>query len=150
MLNLLPAALKDKIIVSTLNEKYPDCWIWVGAHIDGYGSIYWQKRTHVVHKVVYELLVEVVPSTLNLDHLCRIRPCCNPQHLEPVTVAENILRGNGAGAKNKLKTHCPKGHLLAGDNLVPSTSKMGFRKCLTCSRERQRLYDASTRRNRHG
>jgi len=70
------------------------CWIWTGAvEGKGYGapSINGVKRP--AHRLAYEDLVGPVPEGLHLDHLCRVRRCVNPAHLEPVTSRENTLRG---------------------------------------------------------
>jgi hypothetical protein len=71
------------------------CWPWRGAlGTNGYGK----ARDPVTHRdtgayrVAYELAVGPIPRGLHLDHLCRVRPCCNPAHLEPVTHAENLRR----------------------------------------------------------
>lgn len=69
---------------------------------------------------------------MQLDHLCRIRHCVNPNHLEVVTPRENILRGFGEGAKNKRKTKCIRGHEFAGKNLKIDT--LGKRVCMKCKR----------------
>lgn len=88
------------------------------------------------HRIVYEALIGQIPSGMVLDHLCRVRNCVNPQHLEPVTNRANILRGNTPSAENARKTHCQNGHLLAGDNLGFNKSR---RLCRTCNREYQRM-----------
>ena len=74
-----------------------------------------------------ELANGVLPATMQLDHLCRERACCNPAHLEPVTQAENIRRGEA------VKTHCPQGHPYEGDNLY--IDSRGKRRCKTCIAE---------------
>lgn len=114
-------------------ELKNSCWLWAG-HIrsDGYGGI-WntiKNQYDVAHRLVYESLVGPVPKELQLDHLCRVRHCINPEHLEPVTRKVNILRGEGMGAKNARKTHCKNGHLLSGDNLRIDVS--GYRQCRKC------------------
>ena len=58
-----------------------------------------------------------------------------PEHLEPVTVRENLLRGEGPSALHAKKTHCPQGHPYAGDNLYIHPTR-GLRYCRTCGRER--------------
>ena len=69
------------------------CWVWTGdINRNGYGRRH--SRTPVVHREVYSLLVESIPDGLVLDHKCKNRACCNPAHLEPVTVRENPLRGD--------------------------------------------------------
>ena len=79
----------------------------------------------LAHRVAYELQVGPIPVGLQLDHLCRVRSCVNPAHLEPVTSAENTRRGLRA-----MKTHCPQGHPYAGENLLIRPT--GQRRCRTC------------------
>lgn len=76
------------------------CWLWTAA-VDpttGYGKFHIgpDQRTCGAHRFAYELLVGPIPDGLVLDHLCRVRHCVNPQHLEPVTVGENLRRGRDA------------------------------------------------------
>jgi len=72
--------------------------------------------------------------------LCRNRKCVNPEHLEPVTPRINVLRGDTFARANNAKTHCPKGHELAGENLDSYALGVGSRACRECSRERWRAY----------
>ena len=97
------------------------CWIWTGAkHPDGYGRIGvgsrtdGSRRSRGAHVVAYELLVGPIPEGLHLDHLCRTPSCVRPDHLEPGTPAENLLRGQGWAARNARKTKCPAGHNYDG------------------------------------
>lgn len=110
------------------------CWLWQGMQNGtGYGLIKFGGRRHAVHRVAYEFLVAEIPDSLFLDHLCRVRHCANPYHVEPVTNAENLIRGEGGPARNRRKTHCLRGHALSGDNLLVS----GERICRTCKRRRE-------------
>lgn len=115
-------------------EITPSCWLWTAAITDGYGSIHssYLRRNLRAHRFAYELLVGPIPVGLQLDHLCRVRRCVNPAHLEPVTARENIMRGVGMGARNARRTHCPKGHPYEGDNLL--LDKTG-RRCRTCIKD---------------
>lgn len=72
------------------------CWEWTGAQDQGYGLFSFEGRPVRAHRWLWELLVELIPAGLQLDHLCRNHSCVNPDHLEPVTQAENIRRGNAA------------------------------------------------------
>jgi hypothetical protein len=114
-----------------------DCWIWTGVlHYAGYGRMSSpsdRNKTVQTHRFVYECLLGPIPDGLELDHLCRVRACCNPLHLEPVTHRENILRGHTVTASNAAKTHCPSGHPYAGENL--QTNAKGYRKCRQCQRD---------------
>lgn len=95
-----------------LQEK---CWLWARAiDANGYGVIGWSEnrkpKRFYVHRVVYDSLVGPIPEGLQLDHLCRVRHCINPSHLEPVTCLINTKRG----ANPKMVAHkngtCVKGH----------------------------------------
>lgn len=76
-----------------------DCWEWTGLlSQDGYGRITIKGRNRTAHRVAWEWLVGPIEEE-TLDHLCRNRPCVNPDHLEPVSAAENTMRGYGLAAK---------------------------------------------------
>lgn len=113
------------------------CWLWIGKwQHQGYGIACLPNRaSQVAHRWVYRMLVGEVPAGLDLDHLCRVRCCVNPAHIEPVSHRENILRGDTFGARNVTLTHCPSGHEYAGDNLLLCAD--GARKCRACHRERE-------------
>lgn len=112
------------------------CWIWTAAQITGYG-IFWMNGHNVfAHRLLYEAERGSVPDGLQLDHLCRIRNCVRPDHLEPVTALENQLRGNGFAAVNLAKTHCPKGHQF---NRIPACGRRRPRRaCSTCRNDARR------------
>ena len=114
------------------------CWIFGGyKRPDGYGEIMWNgKRKMLPHRVAYMVFVGQIPEGLVIDHLCRNPSCINPEHLEAVEFVENVARGLALSAQNSLKTHCLRGHELAGENL--RFSNKGERICITCSRERMR------------
>lgn len=120
------------------------CWIWTGGKANGYGQFTALKRKQVkAHRFSYELLRGPIPVGLVLDHLCRTPACVNPDHLEPVTGDENILRGIGWGAKNAAKTHCKYGH-----KFTPETTKTSIRHstgrprrlCRVCEKKYQHEY----------
>ena len=100
------------------------CWLWTGAcSRRGYGAIladFPDRRMLCAHRAAYEMLVGPIPDGLQLDHLCRNRPCVNPAHLEPVTGRENVLRGTGFAAENAAKTHCVRGPYQFG----PGTTRI--------------------------
>lgn len=69
------------------------CWIWSGAiHKSGYGQIKWNGRSTVAHRVVYTLLKGEIPKGAVLDHLCNVKLCVNPDHLDPTTPSVNTKR----------------------------------------------------------
>jgi hypothetical protein len=69
------------------------CWIWQRGKAEGYGVVWRDGRVQRAHRVVYEQHRGPIPDGLHLDHLCRVKACVNPDHLEPVTNAENCRRG---------------------------------------------------------
>jgi len=116
------------------DEPRDDCWLWAFKPTSfGYARLRVGNRTQAAHRFVYEALVGDVPDGLVLDHLCRVRNCVNPEHLEPVTNRENILRGVSPVAMQAKQPHCKRGHEYTKDNLVPRSD--GWRECLTCRRE---------------
>lgn len=73
------------------------CWVWTGAKQSaGYGALRVDGRVVLAHRHAYEQAVGPIPAGLQLDHLCRVTDCVNPEHLEPVTNRENVLRGRKA------------------------------------------------------
>ena len=112
-------------------RKKPGCWEWK-AHISqaGYGQLKGRgKKVVYAHRAVYEMLVGPIPKGLTIDHLCRNRACVNPNHMEPVTSVENVMRGQGPFAVNARKTHCKRGHEFTGDNTYRSRKGRECRKC---------------------
>ena len=119
------------------------CWNWTASTNGRYGVIRTPDRGgQVAHRVMWEETVGLVPEGLELDHLCKNKLCVNPDHLEPVTRAENIRRGT---AHDKAReyfaaiTHCRYGHEYDEANTAYYTSE-GYRKrhCRACSRRRSR------------
>jgi hypothetical protein len=115
-------------------EKTDGCWLWTGGRGSaGYGSLTRNHRRDRIgaHRFAYELLVGPIPKGKQLDHLCRVRHCVNPAHLEPVTIKENVLRGEGITARLSRQTHCKHGHEFTPEN----TGRQGAgRYCRTCHR----------------
>ena len=137
---------KDAIDPMTRFERSGanDCWIWTGPLVNGYG----RQGRMLAHRLVYERLVGSIPDGLGLDHLCRVRSCVNPAHLEPVDNRTNILRGETVPATNAKKDACIHGHPFDEANTFV-WSKKGHRVCRTCRREREaRWRAANPERNR--
>ena len=109
-------------------------WIWSGAtSSEGrYGAATLGGRVQPAHRVAWRLCIGEVPDGADLDHLCRVTLCVNPEHLEPVTHRENVMRGKALAAENAVKTHCKRGH-----EFTPETTRItntGGRQCMACAR----------------
>lgn len=106
------------------------CWEWTRyISPEGYGEHWYQNNKTLSHRFVYAWLVGPLPKkryTLELDHLCRNRKCCNPAHLDLVTHKENMHRGHGVAGINVRKTTCNYGH--------PLVQRKRSRYCRECAR----------------
>ena len=147
-----PKPIEDRFFQKVV-ETPAGCWEWTGTLTKhGYGQISFgtrvTRKVFLAHRWAYEYIVGLVPGGLVLDHLCRNRKCVNPKHLEPVTNRENLLRGDGWSGSNARKTHCPRGHELAGSNLSGYHLARGQRKCLRCHADRQRAHKRRLREQR--
>src|SRR4051812_42006005 len=122
-------------------EPRSGCWLWQGeTDRHGYGQINLgatsgKRKRRGAHIVGYELHRGAVPDGLELDHLCRNPLCVNPDHLEPVTHRDNVLRGISPGAMATRNNMCMRGHLFTDTNTYWSR---GQRWCLECRRMRDR------------
>ncbi len=115
-------------------DEITGCWLWQHKlRSDGYARFKVNQKSVYVHCWAYEIFINQIPQGLELDHLCSVRHCCNPLHLEPVTHKENCSRGRVNQFKGK--THCIKGHLFDAKNT--RITKRGHRICRMCQKEWQ-------------
>ena len=144
----LPASIEAKISPGPNSG----CWLWTDPLRDGYGRFFDGRRLRSAHRVVYELLCGKIEPGLTLDHLCRVRCCVNPEHLEPVTQKENVRRGQGIAARNLQKTHCKNGHAFTPDNIQWFTYPNGGKQrlCRQCHHEASKRHHAKLRGKRRG
>lgn len=147
---LYMASISDHAYLAVKSRIEGDCLCWTGAYTDGYGMTSGRVEK-MAHRLAYRTWVGPIPDGLELDHLCRNRGCIWPEHLEAVTKAVNIARGNGATARHGRQTHCIHGHPLSGENLRMEAETNGRRRrrCITCfrrtAREAQARYMARKR-----
>jgi hypothetical protein len=130
-----PARTLEERFMEKVEKTEDGCWLWL-ASLDarGYGQFRRPEPPHIAkaHRVSYELHVGPIPEGLTLDHLCRVRHCVNPDHLEPVTNRENILRGESFTAQQARQTHCVRGHEFTPEN---THVWRGHRGCRACDRQ---------------
>lgn len=150
----LSQRLQEKTIVGPIPTNRPDlgpCMVWTGTRLNGYKGLrfaYGQLNIHdttgkvrkiLAHRLSYELSIGRIPDGMDLDHLCKVTLCVNPDHLEPVSKRENFARGNG----NIHKTHCPQGHPYNEANTRYVKGRWGMaRTCKTCENAYMRRYNA--------
>lgn len=125
------------------------CWLWTAHALKGYGYFRLNGKHCRAHRVAYELMVGPIPDGLTIDHVkangCTSTLCVKaiadefgPAHLEPVTMRENLLRGDTLQARNARKTHCPQGHPFDEANTMRYG---GSRHCRACHKAQAARYD---------
>jgi len=156
LIDSLPKRIRDKIVV------VGDCWIWTGCVVkgvssrQGYGKVYGgvgfeDPYAGQTHRLVYTILVGPIQEGYTLDHLieegiCTDTRCCNPNHLQQLTVGDNLIKSlSTMPGKHAAKLTCPEGHPYS------HTDTVGARRCRIChtaneARRRRRLRDASVPR----
>ena len=121
------------------------CWLWTGTVAShGYGNVGVNGKITYTH--IYARLITYGPHKqgLELDHLCRNRLCCNPDHLDPVTHTENMLRSPIAKVAQSGK--CSKGHVIDETAyVIPGTAQ---RRCRVCLQENNRIRAAKRKKER--
>jgi hypothetical protein len=124
------AQAKEYLESKYVPEPNSGCWLWLGSGDRvRYGEACIKQMKVSAHRLAYAVYVGPIPLGLTLDHLCKVRCCVNPAHLEPVTRGENSLRGDGPAARNLAKVLCMRGH-SAWRRLAN-----GRRDCETCRQE---------------
>lgn len=111
-----------------INLEAP-CWLFQGAlNNGGYKSVQFRGKRWMAHRMMWTVMRGEIPEGMDIDHLCRVRSCGNPQHMEVVTRSENLRRGISA---NGIKTHCSRGHPYDETN---TRSYKGGRVCRACQK----------------
>lgn len=117
-------------------EPNTGCWLWT-RHVqgDGYGTFTASGKSYLAHRWAYEHHRGPIPPGLEMDHLCRIRPCVNPWHLEAVTHTENLRRGMSPAMIAHRTKVCQRGH-------SEWALYSGAYQCRACRRDNYRAWYA--------
>ena len=145
------ARMGEIILAKSTPEPMSGCWLWLG-HLDrnGYGDYHATKSGPFLsaHRMAYQAFRGEIQDGMDIDHLCRVHCCVNPEHMEVVTRRVNTLRGVSPSAVNAAKMQCNKGHPLTGNNLmiVPNKARRNkARRCRACWRENSLAYKQQRR-----
>jgi len=128
-------------------NKTDSCWLWTGyCNPKGYGRFTENYNPIFAHRWSYEKFIGPIPEGLVIDHLCEVKNCVNPEHLEPVTNKINLNRGKVGqknAARHRSKTHCRNGHEYTEENTAYWNRKSRgvlTRKCLICYNNTQERF----------
>lgn len=118
-------AMRPLIEGGYIPEPNSGCWLWLGGvEGRGYGAVHLRRRQFKAHRVAYVLSGKPIPAGLVIDHKCNVPICVNPDHLEPVTNSENVIRAAGR------RTTCRRNHLRIPENIMVRGD--GERVCKLC------------------
>lgn len=109
-------------------EKTDTCWKWTGRRVNGNGPYGTYSSGSLAHRVSYMFHRGPIAAGMEIDHTCRNTLCVNPDHLEPVTRAENIRR------RMQAKPRCNRGHEYTGEGRPDGHGRL----CRICDRQRAR------------
>lgn len=141
---ILPKLQKD----TTTTYSDTPCWEWTKGLTGngGYSTFTLHRKNYIPHREMYTLYKGPIPEGLHIDHLCRNRKCCNPDHLEAVTCQENVNRGLVPLMRVSM-THCKFGHEYNSDNVYAYNTKKGqkHRRCRICNTLAAREYRKAER-----
>ena len=128
--------LVEKILSRTIMNDN-GCLVWQGAHIsNGYGQIRNKNGSTLVHRIVWESFNGPIMNQLTIDHLCRTKDCVNIDHMELVTLEENVRRA-APWERHKYKSVCQNGHEYTH---TIKTKNGTERRCRECHRQNQARY----------
>lgn len=119
-------------------DKSGECWLWTGTiNRSGYGmfSTGSSPRTMTAHRWAFIDANGAIPEGAELDHLCRVRSCVRPSHLDAVPHRVNVLRSPLAAGGFAARSHCSRGHEFTPANTRIRAGTNHARRCLTCERE---------------
>lgn len=113
-------------------NKTNTCWLWVGSKCSsGYGNFFYNGKLHVASRWSYVHHKGPIPPDHEVDHLCRVRNCVKPEHLQTLTHKDNVRR---TGRNND--AHCKRGHLFSEENTYNLNNNRG-RSCRQCIRDQR-------------
>lgn len=140
---------QERFLNKVAPEPNTGCWLWMNCiNHSGYGMFGINRKAVLAHRYSYEYYKGEIPTGLSIDHICSVRSCVNPDHLDAVTAKENTQRTHARGRArngNEVKTHCREGHLYSGDNLYVLRTQPTKRNCRICSRTNMRRYQRKKR-----
>lgn len=135
-------ATRPELFERNISRDHDGCWRWTGkVGRNGYGVF--SSDYFLAHRYAYSLWVGNIPAGMQIDHLCMVKCCVNPSHLEVVTAAENLRRRDVTYGICSAVTHCPAGHPYDEANTYRHPS--GRRCCRECSRLRSKARRAKTK-----
>ncbi|MEN9449728.1 MAG: phage BigPaolini [Pseudomonadota bacterium] len=125
--------------ISKISISDGNCWNWTGysnSKKNGYGKFHINGKYYYSHRCSYLMFHGRINSGLVIDHICKNRLCCNPDHLREVSNRENVLNNsNSTSAANKIKTHCKHGHVFSYENTYRRKNALA-RDCRVCMHNR--------------